>query len=83
MNALADAGITVVAGAEGNADEAVEAYLRGELVSSGANCDHHHHEEGHSCGHHDGKKEAKRTAVLKAAVKLRRLRRFRSSRDHP
>ncbi|HAL60758.1 MAG TPA: peptidylprolyl isomerase, partial [Sarcina sp.] len=46
MNALADAGITVVAGAEGNADEAVEAYLRGELVSSGANCDHHHHEEG-------------------------------------
>lgn len=54
MNALADAGITVVAGAEGNADEAVEAYLRGELVSSGANCDHHHHEEGHSCGHHDG-----------------------------
>ena len=54
MNALADAGITVIAGAEGNADEAVEAYLRGELVSSGANCDHHHHEEGHSCGHHDG-----------------------------
>lgn len=54
MNALEDAGITVVAGAEGNADEAVEAYLRGELVTSGANCDHHHHEEGHSCGHHDG-----------------------------
>ena len=24
-----------------------------ELVSSGANCDHHHHEEGHSCGSHE------------------------------
>lgn len=54
MNALMNAGITVVAGAEGNADAAVESYLRGELVSSGANCDHHHHGEGHECGHHDG-----------------------------
>lgn len=54
MNALMNAGITVVAGAEGDADAAVESYLRGELVSSGANCDHHHHGEGHECGHHDG-----------------------------
>ena len=54
MNALTAAGITVVAGAEGDADEAVDAYLRGELVSSGTNCDHHHHEEGHSCCHSDG-----------------------------
>ena len=52
MNALMNAGITVVAGAEGDADAAVEAYLRGELVSSGANCDHHGHGEGHECGHH-------------------------------
>ena len=52
LNALTNAGITVVAGAEGDADQAVEAYLRGELVSSGANCDHHHHGEGHECGHH-------------------------------
>ena len=36
--------------ASGNTDKAVEAYLKGELVNSGANCDHHHHEEGHSCG---------------------------------
>ena len=48
--AQAEAGVELCAGASGNTDEAVEAYLKGELVSSGANCDHHHHEEGHSCG---------------------------------
>lgn len=50
--ALAEAGVELCAGAQGNTDEAVEAYLKGELVSTGANCDHHH-EEGHSCGHHE------------------------------
>ncbi|HIR00359.1 MAG TPA: FKBP-type peptidyl-prolyl cis-trans isomerase [Candidatus Scybalocola faecavium] len=63
--ALAQAGVELVAGAQGDADQAVEAYLKGELVSTGANCDHHHgedhacgdhgcghHEEGHSCGGH-------------------------------
>ena len=56
LNALKNAGIEVCAGASGNADEAVEAYLRGDLVDSGANCDHHHHEEGDECcgGHHEG-----------------------------
>ena len=56
LNALRNAGIEVCAGASGNADEAVEAYLRGDLVDSGANCDHHHHEDGEECcgGHHDG-----------------------------
>ena len=39
------------AGAEGDADQAVEAYLKGELVSTGANCDHHG--EGHTCGDHE------------------------------
>ena len=48
--ALTEAGIELCAGAQGNTDEVVEAYLRGELVSSGVNCDHHAHEEGHSCG---------------------------------
>ena len=53
--ALAENGIELCAGASGSADEAVEAYLRGELVNTGANCDHHdHHGEGHSCGGHDG-----------------------------
>ena len=52
MNALTSAGIQVVAGASGNTDEAVEAFLKGELVSSGANCDHHHHDGDHACGEH-------------------------------
>ena len=51
--ALEEAGVELCAGAEGDTDQAVEAYLRGELISSGANCDHHHHEEGHSCGGHE------------------------------
>ena len=51
QNALEDAGIKLCAGAQGDPDQAVEAYLKGELVSTGANCDHHH-EEGHSCGGH-------------------------------
>ncbi len=55
--ALSGAGIEVVSGAEGDTDAAVAAYLRGELVSRGVNCDHHDHEEaeeeagcGGSCG---------------------------------
>ncbi len=50
VSALSERGIEVCAGASGNADEAVEAYLRGELKSTGANCDHHG--EGHDCGEH-------------------------------
>ena len=50
QTALAEAGIEVCSGAQGNTDEAVEAYLKGELTSAGTTCDHHHHEEGHSCG---------------------------------
>ncbi len=49
--ALSECGIELCSGASGNADEAVAAYLRGELVSSGVNCDHH--EEDHACGEHD------------------------------
>lgn len=48
--ALSEGGIELCAGASGNADEAVEAYLRGELINTGANCDHHG--EGHSCADH-------------------------------
>ena len=50
--ALADAGIEVVAGAEGKADDAVEEYLAGTLKGSDENCDHHH-EDGEGCGHHE------------------------------
>ena len=54
QDALADAGIEVCAGASGDADAAVEAYLRGELVNTGVNCDHHHEGHDHEHGHdHD------------------------------
>lgn len=52
QSALMDAGVELCAGAQGDADAAVEAYLRGELTNAGATCDHHSHEEGHSCGEH-------------------------------
>ena len=46
-NALAESGLVVVSGAQGDADEAVQAFLRGELESQGVNCDHHDHEHHH------------------------------------
>ncbi len=52
--ALADTGIELCAGTEGDADAAVEAYLNGTLVSEEAACDHH--DEGH-CGDHCGSGE--------------------------
>ena len=58
--ALEDHGIELCAGATGDPDQAVEAYLRGELINTGANCSHHGeghscggHGEGHSCGGHE------------------------------
>ncbi len=54
--ALEERGIELCAGAEGNADQAVEAYLRGEIVNTGANCNHHgegHTCHEHGCGEHD------------------------------
>ena len=54
LDALTQAGIEVISGAEGDADVAVYAYLNGELESKGVNCDHHHEEgEEHACGHHE------------------------------
>ena len=50
--ALAEAGVELCAGASGDTDQAVKDYLNGSLVSTGANCDHHH-QEGHSCGGHE------------------------------
>jgi FKBP-type peptidyl-prolyl cis-trans isomerase 2/predicted Fe-Mo cluster-binding NifX family protein len=60
--ALAEAGVEVFSGAEGDTDDAVRSYLQGTLVSGGVNCDHHdeHHDEnggsegcGSHCGGHD------------------------------
>ena len=55
QDALKEAGIEVCAGAEGDTDAAVEAFLRGELVNTGVNCDHHdHHDHHHDEGHDHG-----------------------------
>ena len=57
QTALSDRGIELCAGASGSADEAVAAYLRGELINTGANCSHHGEDHScgdHSCGDHDG-----------------------------
>ncbi len=56
IGALKEYGIELFAGISGDADKAVEDYIKGNLVQvSEANCTHHHeegaHEGGHSCGH--------------------------------
>ena len=54
--ALAQAGIQLMGGCSGNADEAVAAYLAGKLIfNPNVQCNHHgdHHGDGHSCGSHD------------------------------
>ncbi len=49
--ALSNAGIMLYAGVSGNADEAVKAFLAGELLyTQNPTCNHHSHEDGHSCG---------------------------------
>lgn len=45
---LAEVGIELCSGAEGDTDEVVEKYLKGEISNEGVNCSHHG--EGHSCG---------------------------------
>ena len=51
MAALEENGIEICAGAEGDTDKVIEAYLKGELESAGVTCNHHG--EGHSCGDHE------------------------------
>ena len=53
--ALAQAGIKLFGGVQGDADKAVEAYLNDNLsYDPDAKCDHHDHEHGedHTCGEH-------------------------------
>ena len=53
QNALAQAGITLYGGVQGDADAAVQDFLAGKLAYDPAvHCDHHSHGEGHSCGSH-------------------------------
>lgn len=50
ISALQEYGIVLCAGISGNADEAVDNFLKGTLdYQTGANCSHHN--ENHSCGH--------------------------------
>ena len=52
-NALAEAGIKLFPGARGDADEQVKSFLAGNLnYDPDTMCNHHSHEEGHSCGNH-------------------------------
>lgn len=52
-NALAEANIAVYPGASGNADEQVQAFIKGALnYNPNTMCSHHSHEEGHTCGEH-------------------------------
>lgn len=52
--ALAQAGVELYAGVQGDADAAVQALITGELTFNGeATCDHHHeHGHDHDCGSH-------------------------------
>lgn len=54
--ALAEAGIKLFGGVQGNADDAVDAFLNNNLsFNPNVHCDHHDHEhggEGHTCGEH-------------------------------
>lgn len=59
QNALSEAGIQLYGGVSGLADEAVNAYIAGELnYNPDVHCSHHEHE--HSCGeHHCGEEKSK------------------------
>lgn len=51
QTALAEAGIKLYGGVSGKADDAVNALLNGTLgYDPDVHCNHHSHEEGHSCG---------------------------------
>ena len=52
--ALAEAGIKLFGGVQGDADAAAQAFVDGKLeYDPDARCDHHGHEEQHDCGHGD------------------------------
>lgn len=51
--ALAEAGIRLYGGVSGDADEAVEAFLAGELrFNPNVHCSHHGEHHDHACGNH-------------------------------
>ena len=53
QNALAQVGVTLYGGVQGDADTAVNDLLAGKLAYDPAvHCSHHEHGEGHTCGSH-------------------------------
>lgn len=53
QTALAQAGIRLFGGVQGDADQAAAAFAAGTLsYDPDAKCDHHDHGEGHTCGQH-------------------------------
>ena len=51
--ALMEAGILLYGGCRGKADDAIQALLNGTLLyNPSVRCEHHDHDEGHSCGSH-------------------------------
>ena len=53
INALGNAGIKVIGGAEGDVRCVAENYAAGTLqVRENFHCNHQHHGEGHTCGDH-------------------------------
>lgn len=51
--ALSEAGIRLYGGVSGNADDAVEAFLTGDLdYNPNVQCSHHHAHHDHDCGSH-------------------------------
>ena len=48
-NMLGSAGIKLISGVDGNIEDAVNAYISGDLTDQGGNCNHEDHDEGHDC----------------------------------
>ena len=54
LNRLNANGIEVIRGCSGTLEDVLASYLSGNLKDSGESCAHHH-EDGHSCTHGDGR----------------------------
>ena len=48
-NMLSSVGIQLISGVEGDIDEAVNAYLAGNLSDQGGSCNHEEHDHNHEC----------------------------------
>lgn len=48
-NMLSAAGIQLISGVEGDIDDAVNAYLAGNLSDQGGSCNHEEHDQNHEC----------------------------------